>query len=48
MIDGEIKLIIHKRSSCGKCGYTIFKRKGTKGAKRVATKRTPRRRMKSQ
>lgn len=36
----------YDRWSCGKCGYTIFKRKGTKGAKKVLA-RTPRKRMKS-
>lgn len=35
----------YDRWSCGKCGYTVFKRKGT--AKGKATRRTPRRRVKS-
>jgi len=38
----------YDRSSCGKCGYTVFKRKGKKGAARVArSRRTPRKRTKS-
>ena len=37
----------YDRWSCGKCDYTVFKRKGTKGAAKVASKRTPRKRMKS-
>lgn len=37
----------YDRWSCGKCGYTIFKRKGKKGVSRVVAKRTPRKRMKS-
>jgi len=41
----------YDRWSCGKCGYTIFKRKGKKGAAvsrpRGAKKRTPRKRTKS-
>ncbi len=41
----------YDRSSCGKCGYTVFKRKGKKGAgasgPRGAKKRTPRKRTKS-
>ncbi|MHA1986936.1 MAG: 30S ribosomal protein S27ae [Promethearchaeota archaeon] len=35
----------YDRSSCGKCGYTVFKRKGA--AKGKATRRTPRKRIKS-
>jgi hypothetical protein len=43
---------IHKRWSCGKCGYTVFKRKGKKGAaiETVTTgakRRSPRKRTKS-
>jgi len=41
----------YDRSSCGKCGYTVFKRKGKKGAvgtgQRGAKKRAPRKRTKS-
>ncbi len=40
----------YDRWSCGKCGYTIFKRKGKKGAATVARHsrtRTPRKRTKS-
>jgi small subunit ribosomal protein S27Ae len=41
----------YDRWSCGKCGYTIFKRKGKKGATvggpGGAKKRTPRKRTKS-
>lgn len=38
----------YDRSSCGKCGYTVFKRKGKKGAATVAkSRRTPRKRTKS-
>jgi small subunit ribosomal protein S27Ae len=38
----------YDRSSCGKCGYTVFKRKGKKGATTVArSRRTPRKRTKS-
>jgi len=40
----------YDRWSCGKCGYTIFKRKGKKGAATVARQnrtRTPRKRTKS-
>lgn len=35
----------YDRSSCGKCGYTVFKRKGT--AKGKAVRRAPRKRTKS-
>ena len=35
----------YDRWSCGKCGYTIFKRKGA--TKTKATRRSPRRRVKS-
>jgi small subunit ribosomal protein S27Ae len=35
----------YDRSSCGKCGYTVFKRKGP--VKSKATRRTPRKRTKS-
>ena len=35
----------YDRSSCGKCGYTVFKRKGTPKSK--VTRRTPRKRAKS-
>lgn len=37
----------YDRSSCGKCGYTVFKRKGKKVARKTTTRRTPRKRMKS-
>lgn len=38
----------YDRWSCGKCGYTVFKRKGKKGAATVAKgRRTPRKRTKS-
>ena len=38
----------YDRSSCGKCGYTVFKRKGKKGAATVVKgRRTPRKRTKS-
>ena len=41
----------YDRSSCGKCGYTVFKRKGKKGAAgtrpRGAKKRAPRKRTNS-
>ncbi|MFX1443935.1 MAG: 30S ribosomal protein S27ae [Promethearchaeota archaeon] len=41
----------YDRWSCGKCGYTVFKRKGKKGAAvsgpKGAKKRTPRKRTKS-
>ncbi|TFG26630.1 MAG: 30S ribosomal protein S27ae [Promethearchaeota archaeon] len=41
----------YDRWSCGKCGYTIFKRKGKKGASvagsRGSKKRSPRKRTKS-
>ena len=38
----------YDRSSCGNCGYTVFKRKGKKGAATVARRRrTPRKRTKS-
>jgi ribosomal protein S27AE len=45
--DGKL---VSDRWSCGKCGYTIFKRKGKKGAATVARhsrSRTPRKRTKS-
>ena len=35
----------YDRSSCGKCGYTVFKRKGAPKGK--ATRRAPRKRIKS-
>jgi len=35
----------YDRWSCGNCGYTVFKRKGT--AKSKTTRRTPRKRTKS-
>lgn len=35
----------YDRSSCGKCGYTVFKRKGTPKSK--TTRRAPRKRAKS-
>ncbi len=35
----------YDRSSCGKCGYAVFKRKGT--AKSKDTRRTPRKRQKA-
>ncbi|HEA70868.1 MAG: 30S ribosomal protein S27ae [Candidatus Lokiarchaeum sp. GC14_75] len=35
----------YDRWSCGKCGYTVFKRKGT--PKRRSTRRSPRKRIKS-
>ncbi len=35
----------YDRSSCGKCGYTVFKRKGA--AKSKAIRRTPRKRQKA-
>lgn len=41
----------YDRWSCGKCGYTIFKRKGKKGAVgagRRGVRRSPRKRVKSQ
>ncbi|MHA1292133.1 MAG: 30S ribosomal protein S27ae [Promethearchaeota archaeon] len=40
----------YDRWSCGKCGYTIFKRKGSKGAAKAGTpkRRSPRKRVKSQ
>ena len=41
----------YDRWSCGKCGYTIFKRKGKKGSTvggpKGVKKRTPRKRTKS-
>lgn len=41
----------YDRWSCGKCGYTVFKRKGKKGATvsepKGAKKRSPRKRSKS-
>ena len=38
----------YDRSTCGKCGYTVFKRKGKKGAATVARRRrSPRKRTKS-
>ncbi|MHA1239740.1 MAG: 30S ribosomal protein S27ae [Promethearchaeota archaeon] len=38
----------YDRSSCGNCGYTVFKRKGKKGAATVArSRRAPRKRTKS-
>ena len=38
----------YDRSTCGKCGYTVFKRKGKKGAATVAkSRRSPRKRTKS-
>ncbi len=38
----------YDRSSCGKCGYTVFKRKTKKGAATVArSRRAPRKRTKS-
>ena len=38
----------YDRSSCGKCGYTVFKRKVKKGAATVAhSRRSPRKRTKS-
>ena len=38
----------YDRWSCGKCGYTVFKRKGKKGAATVAKgRRSPRKRTKS-
>lgn len=35
----------YDRSSCGKCGYTVFKRKGQTKSK--STRRSPRKRMKT-
>jgi small subunit ribosomal protein S27Ae len=37
----------YDRWSCGRCGYTIFKRKGKKGTASRATRRSPRKRTKS-
>ena len=39
----------YDRWSCGKCGYTVFKRKGKKAPARAgqATRRSPRKRTKS-
>ena len=37
----------YDRSSCGRCGYTIFKRKGKAASPRTATRRSPRKRSKS-
>ena len=38
----------YDRSSCGRCGYTIFKRKGKKlGTTKTTTRRAPRKRVKS-
>ena len=39
----------YDRYVCGRCHYTVFKRKGTAGSRAIATgKRAPRKRLKKQ
>ena len=37
----------YDRSSCGRCGYTIFKRKGKTTTPKTTARRSPRKRTKS-
>ena len=37
----------YDRNSCGRCGYTIFKRKGKATAPKTSARRSPRKRTKS-
>jgi small subunit ribosomal protein S27Ae len=36
----------YDRSTCGNCGYTVFKRKGSAPTEKTSGKRSPRRRVK--